>query len=434
MPQSKNIIVGAGLAGLSCASVLKDCLVLEKESVIGGLSRTLEFRDFRFDLGGHRFFTQDRYVDKFVRDLFRDELIEVNRKSRIYRNGKFIEYPLQVSVIFQLNPFGVATALFTYLYRKIKPLKELSFKERATNCFGDHLYKTFFKDYTEKVWGINCSTISPELVDIRLQNISLMRVIKHAFSKDTSIKSFSDEFIYCRKGIGRIADILSGDLDIRLNKAVTGLVYSNSSIKEVIVNNSEHLPCDNLVSTMPLSRLMEFFDSPKPVKEAIRNLKYRDIICVLLVLKKRSYTDDHWIYIHGSMVGGRLHEPKNWSPYMSPEEKTGICIEIFCNKNDTMWNREDAEIAHQVIKGMPFIDKFEIEDHFVVRVEYAYPIYDVNYKKNLSTVKDFLYPYKNLFLLGRTGSFKYINMDGCLGEGLKLGNFIKAKDKLNNAI
>src|SRR3989338_7911550 len=109
MPQSKNIIVGAGLAGLSCASVLKDCLVLEKESVIGGLSRTLEFRDFRFDLGGHRFFTQDRYVDKFVRDLFRDELIEVNRKSRIYRNGKFIEYPLQVSVIFQLNPFGVAT-------------------------------------------------------------------------------------------------------------------------------------------------------------------------------------------------------------------------------------------------------------------------------------------------------------------------------------
>lgn len=427
--EKKNIIIGAGLSGLSCGWVLKDkCIILEKQPCIGGLAATKELPGFKFDLGGHRLFTCNPSIVEFVRDLLPGEILEAYRKSKIYKDGKFIYYPLRVSVVFQLNPLEIALSFFSYIYRKIKPLKEFSFEERAINNFGDYLYKLFFRDYTKKVWGISCENISKELVDIRLQRVSLMRVIKHAFIKDGNVKSFTDRLLYPKDGIGKISESLSKGLDIRLNDEVTSLICSNGRIEKAIVNNSEEFDCKNIVSTMPITKLIDFFNAPVDIKKAAGDLKYRSLICAFLTLNRENYTNNHWIYLPGKHISGRLHEPKNWSPNMAPENKTGICAEIFCSKDDDIWKMTDTEIAHQVVRELPLLEKFEIENHFVTRVEYAYPVYDINYRKNIGKVKSYLSSYKNLFLLGRSGSFRYINMDTCLEEGLKLGHFITEQE------
>ena len=323
--------------------------------------------------------------------------------------------------MFQLNPADMALSFLSYAYRKIKPLKEFSFEERSINRFGDHLYKLFFKEYTKKVWGVDCDKISKELVDARLQKISLIKVIKHAFIKDYRTKSFTDKFIYPKKGIGVLADSLACGLDIRLNNKVTGLVCSKGSIEKIIVNNSEEFYCKNLVSTMPLTELVDLLNVPEDIKKASKGLRYRSLICVFLILNRKHYTPDHWIYFPDGQIFGRLHESKNWSSEMATKEKTGVCLEIFCDKDDKMWKTPDKEIAYQVIHDMPLVEKFDIKDHFVVRVEDAYPIYDIHYQENIKTIQQHLSSYKNLFLLGRTGSFKYINMDTCMEEGLSLG-------------
>jgi len=163
---------------------------------------------------------------------------------------------------------------------------------------------------------------------------------------------------------------------------------------------------------------------PADVRKAAQNLKYRSLICVFLILNKRYHTENHWIYLQDARISGRLHEPKNWSPYMAPKDKTGVCVEIFCDKDDEVWKRTDLEIAHQVIRELPLLERFEVNDHFVVRVDSAYPVYDINYSQNLMTINNYLASYKNLFVLGRIGAFKYINMDMCIKDGLSLGHSI----------
>ena len=265
---------------------------------------------------------------------------------------------------------------------------------------------------------------------MRLQSVSLTRVIKYAFIKDNNTKSFADKLFYPKKGIGEISKVLSKDLDIRLNEEITGMVCFNNRIEKTIVNGSKEFACRNIISTMPITKLIEFFNVPMIVRKAAQNLKYRGLICVFVAENKRNYTLNHWVYTPDKHIIGRFHEPKNWSRYMAPENKTGICVEIFCNKDCDIWKMTDKEIAHQVIRDLPLRETSKIEGHFVVRVDHAYPIYTLNYRENLKTVKDYLSSYKNLFLLGRTGSFRYIHMDSCIEEGLKLGDFL-IKEEMN---
>ncbi len=430
MPESKNIIIGAGLSGLSCGWALRNCILLEKETIIGGLARTFQFNDFSFDLGGHRFLTYNTSVERFIRNLLNCDILKINRKSQIYKNKKLIDYPLRFSLFLQLAPWEIASSFFSYIYRKIKPLEGLSFEDKAINNFGDHLYKLFFRDYTEKVWGLNCDNISSELVDIRLQNASLIRVIKRALIKDNKIKSFADKFLYPIEGIGKISESLAKELDVRLNMETTGFIYSNNRIDKIVINNYQELPCKNLISTMPITKVVEFLNPPEDIRRAANNLKYRSLICIFLVLKKHNFSKNHWIYFPERQIFSRIHEPKNWSVCMSPKEKTGVCVEILCHKGDDIWHMADAEIAFRAIRDLPWVEESDVEDKFLVRVEYAYPVYDINYKINLDKIKKFLSSYKNLFLLGRIGSFKYINMDLCLEEGLNLGLSLKKQERL----
>lgn len=427
---AKDIIIGAGISGLSCGWVLRDkCILLEKEQYIGGLAITNEFQGFRFDLGGHRIFTPNQKIENFFRNLLGGELLEVKRKSKIYRNGKFLDYPLRKSVIFYLNPVDILTSAVTYTLRHLMPLTETSFEEITKNRFGDRIYQLFFRDYTEKVWGLKCKELSTELAETRLQAVSLKRAIEHSLSPGKRrIRSFDDLVLYPKNGIEEIPMRLSDGLDIRLDSEVTELVCSKDKIEKVVVNNSQEFECRNVVSTMPITSLIELLNPPEKVIKASRNLKYRDLICVFLVLNKDHYTADHWIYFPGNQVFGRLHEPKNWSSKMAPKNKTGVCIEIFCNKEDNIWKMQDSKIVEKVLKDMPPMKHLTVECHCVVRVEYAYPLYDVHYRKNLKVVETYLSSYKSLFTLGRAGTFQYINMDICVENGLRLGEFLNVQD------
>ncbi len=428
--EKKDIIIGAGISGLSCGSVLRDeCIIVEKSSHAGGLAATKEFRSFRFDLGGHRFYSEDKSLNDFIQGLLPDEMVEVRRKSTIFRNGKFLDYPLRMSVVFHLNPLDILSTFVTYLRRQLLPLQESSFEEAAINRFGERLYRLFFKNYTEKVWGLECRALSKELAEVRLQDVSLKKVIMCAlFKTHKEIKSFTESFLYPKRGIGEIAERLSRGLDIRLDSEVTGFVRSHNRIKSVIINDLYDLECSHIVSTMPITRLAALLEAPEAVQRFSKDMRYRSMICVFLVLKRKRYTDNHWIYFSENQIFGRLHEPKNWSSLLAPEDKTGICVELFCNSDSDVWKMTDAEIAHQVIRDLPLLEKFEVDDHCVERLEYAYPIYDIHFQERLDAVREFLASYENLFILGRTGAFKYISMDTCVDDGLRLGNLLKRKE------
>jgi len=420
----KNIILGAGITGLSAAYMLKEVVVYEKDAEIGGLAKTIRFDGFSFDLGGHRFFTRKEKIANFVKELMGEELLEVNRVSKIYKDGKFLDYPLSATVLLSNNPFRLLRMLISYLIRKKKPLKEYSFREYIINHFGDELYSYYFQGYTEKILGISCGRISKEWANARIPSLSLKRVIKHALFKNEPVKSFTDKFLYPRRGIGTICAKLAQGLNIELNSEVTGLNCSQDAVETVIVNGKE-IKCKNLISTIPLTKLIKMFNPPKSVINAAERLSWRDLICIFLVVDRKKATRAHWIYFPGGEVFGRLHEPKNWSPLMAPPEKTGICLEIFCNKGDDLWKSSDETLMRMVKKGLVLFKDDEIEDYIIKKVENAYPIYGVDFEKNVSIIIDYLARYNNLYLAGRTGTFKYLNMDDCIEEGMRVSLAIK---------
>jgi len=197
----------------------------------------------------------------------------------------------------------------------------------------------------------------------------------------------------------------------------------------VVINNSEELNCENLISTMPVTKLIKMINPSKEIREISSRLKYRNVILVFLVLRKKKYCHDHWIYFPEKQIFSRLHEPKNWSEHMAPENETGICIEIFCSDKDPVWNMSNSKIIPQIIRELPFLDESSVTATLLKKVPYAYPIYDLYYKENLTKIHKSLLAYKNLYLLGRSGTFRYINMDTCIDDGLRLGRFLKLKQE-----
>lgn len=423
----QTIIIGAGLTGLSCGYIIKDATILEEQPYIGGLAHTFDFHGVRFDIGGHRFLTYKPSINKFVNDLLGKELKVVNRKSKIFKNGKFLNYPPNYTIIFNIPIIKSCGILGSYLFRKVFPLKEGSFKDKTINRFGDTLYNFYFRDYTQKIWGIPCDRISTDWFEARLYNISLKEAIKTILlKKNDKVKSFSDKFLYPTFGIGMLAEKLAYDQKIELNSRLTAINYTGNQISSVVINNEKEYPCDRFVSTIPINDLANMLNPPSNVRDALSNLRYRDLICVFIILGIPHLTNWHWIYFPDKQVFGRLHEPKNWSSTMAKPDKTGICLEIFCNRSDGVWSKTDKDIVTEVVDELPFGEKRAIIDYCVKRIKDAYPVYDIDYGKNVGVVKEFLAGFKNLYIAGRTGSFRYINMDDCIKEGLQLGRFLTA--------
>ena len=441
-PKDKNgrvVIVGAGPAGLTAAYELCKAsvpsVVLEKDVVVGGISRTVNYKGYHFDIGGHRFFTKVKAVDAMWREVLTEEkFLRRNRLSRIYYNKKFFYYPLKATnALFGLGIWNSFLIFMSYLKAQMIPEKnEETFEQWISNRFGKRLYKIFFKTYTEKVWGIPCSEIRAEWAAQRIKGLSLLAAVKNALvqqraNKGDVIKTLIDSFDYPERGPGQmwetVAEIVKRrGSEIRLDSGVEKILWTDGRVMGLEISRGgkrEVIGGTHFISTMPIKELIAKLEpaAPERVVKAANNLSYRDFLTVALVVRKSDLFPDNWIYIHDSDVKvGRIQNFKNWSPHMVPDEtKTCLGLEYFCFEGDGLWTMKDAdlvELGKKELEALGLAKAADIEDGAVVRMPKAYPVYDGVYAEALRTVREFLASsLGNLQLVGRNGMHKYNNQD-----------------------
>lgn len=436
MESDQTIIIGAGPAGLTAAYELAKrkakSLVVEKDSVVGGIARTVEYRGYRFDIGGHRFFTKVPGVMKMWKDVLKEDFLKRPRLSHIYYKKKFFLYPIKpLDAFYKLGAKESILSAFSFFLSRIrKRAKEESFEDYIVNHFGKRLYLHFFKSYTEKVWGISCKEIKAEWAAQRIQGLSLASLIKTAFlgNRGGKIKTLIEEFYYPRLGPGmmwqKTRDLIekSGYGKIAFNSKPVEIAHDGREVAAVKIRFSDGteraIETRALISSMPLSELFGLF-SPKLAEEEHRaalSLNYRDFITVALVVDRKDMFPDNWIYIHEPEVKmGRIQNFKNWSPEMVADaSKTCLGLEYFCFKTDPIWQMKDEDIitmARKELVKIGLAKNEEVLDGRVVRMEKTYPVYDSAYEKAMPIIKKALARFSNIYPVGRNGMHRYNNQD-----------------------
>ena len=439
MNNKRIVIIGAGPAGLAAGHELVQKgsrpLILEGTDRVGGIARTESRNDYLFDMGGHRFFTKIKEVGRLWHDLMGDDFIRVPRMSRIYYRGSFFKYP--ISFMNALINLGLLESLLipaSYVKSKLRPYPdEDTFEQWVSNRFGRRLYSTFFKTYTEKVWGIPCSEIRSDWAAQRIKGLSLISALTNALFGSQKAKTLIDEFEYPLKGPGmmwqRFQEVIeSAGGEVLLNCQVTGLECENGRVARLIYRNEEKevtLSVEHVVSSAAIGDLVRMLE-PKPplrVLQACAGLRFRSFIIVCLILDKDDLFPDQWIYIHSPQVSvGRIQNFKNWSRAMVPDSrKTSIGMEYFCTEGDKLWNMPDEDIKALAVKelmDLGMAEEGEVEEGFIVRQPRAYPVYDEGYRENLDLIKDHISSIGNLQTIGRNGMHRYNNMDHSMYTGI----------------
>jgi protoporphyrinogen oxidase len=435
-PDEPVVVIGAGPAGLTAAYELTrrgvPVVVYEQDRQVGGLARTVEHKGFRFDIGGHRFFTKVPIVERLWREVLGQDLLTRPRLSRIYYRGRFFMYPLRpLNVVWNLGFATSLLVLLSYVWARVRPISnEASLADWVSNRFGRRLYRMFFKTYTEKVWGIPCERIAAEWAAQRIKGLSLRTAVTSMFvrakSRSAAIKTLIDRFEYPRLGPGmmweRFTDIVrQRGGRVELDAAVTRLRHDGRRITAVETTSkgkTAAMPAAHVISTTAIPRLVAAFDPPLPaeVSRAAARLKHRDFLTVALMLRQAHVFPDNWIYIHDPSVRvGRIQNYKNWSPDMVPDPAwTCLGFEYFCSEGDDLWRMADADLvalATRELRQIGLAPANVVADGVVVRMKAAYPVYDEGYLDALEIVKRHLAPFQNLQLVGRNGMHKYNNQD-----------------------
>jgi protoporphyrinogen oxidase len=434
------VVLGAGPAGLSAALELslggRPVTLLERDGSVGGLARTEVYRDYRFDIGGHRFYTKSDEVHRFWADALGPDLLLRPRLSRIYYRSTFFRYPLQaLDTLRGLGPVEALLALGSYLKRRALPLPvEDTFEGWVTNRFGDRVFRTFFKSYTEKVWGIPCSELRAEWAAQRIKDLSLGEVLLRALGLGASnVRSLIERFHYPRLGPGMLWDAIRKNAEgagaaVRLGEEVVRIERTDRRVEAVEVEGRggrERIPGAHFVSSIPLRAFVQRLDPPAPeaVLRAAGDLRHRDYLTVCLILRRADVFPDNWIYVHEPSVRvARIQNYKNWSGDMVPDaSKTSLGLEYFCQEGDDLWNRSDAELVEIAARELRIIGlarEGDVEDGCVFRVRDAYPVYDAAYRQRLETVRAFLDGLSNCQTIGRNGLHRYNNQDHAILSGL----------------
>ncbi len=442
-----GIVIGAGPAGLTAAYELDkigmNSIILEADQVVGGISRTVNYKDYRFDIGGHRFFSKIPLVNQIWDEILDEDFLIRPRLSRIHYRGHFFDYPLKASnALAGLGVYESVMILLSYLRTKVVPRgQETNFEEWVSNRFGHRLYNIFFKTYTEKVWGIPCKEISADWAAQRIKNLSLSEALRNALlgnkgrTKDGQvITTLIDEFKYPRLGPGMMWEQCEALLAGRGHPTNRGLRvervrHKHGRVECVYARNAEgqleEFGGDHFYSTMPIRELIHSLD-PKPpdeVLQAANGLRYRDYLTVVLVINREDIFPDNWIYIHTPDVKmGRIQNYKNWSPEMVPDQRrTSLGLEYFLWEQDDEWTWSDErliELGIHEAAQIGLVEKGEVEDGTVVRMKKAYPVYDQSYQQNLAIIRRFLDGLPNLYPIGRNGQHRYNNQDHSMLTGV----------------
>lgn len=445
MDKRKVVIIGGGPAGLACAYELSryndrfNIVLLEKESLLGGIAKTVNYKGYYFDLGGHRFFTKSSEVNDIWHSVLKEDFLKRPRLSRIYYNKKFFNYPLKpLNALFGLGLMESCFILSSYISSRLFPYpEENTFEEWVSNRFGKRLYRIFFKTYTEKVWGISCTDIRAEWAAQRIKGLSLRTAVLNAIFGDRKkkVKTLINEFEYPKYGPGMMWDAMASIIkynggEVLLNMDVIRLnIDNNGYIKSIDIDargEKIRLESDYFISTMPLRELMlKIYPEPGSIyREAGSNLKYRELISIALIINKRHIFPDNWIYIHSPEVKlGRIQNFKNWSPYMVPEQDMScLGLEYFCSEGDILWNLSTKELFNlgieELIKLGILDDPNLVEEGVVTKTPNAYPIYDVVYRDNIRKIREYIGNIKNLQTIGRNGMHRYNNMDHSMLTGI----------------
>jgi protoporphyrinogen oxidase len=444
----KTLVMGAGPGGLCSAYVLSKAgapaLVVERAPFVGGLARTItkdtEHGQFRFDIGGHRWFTKNDELNDIFREVVGEELLWVNRVSRIYFDGKYVDYPLKISnALKAIGPVTAARAMADYgkqqADKKLNPKEIVSMKDAYIDQYGELLYKLFFERYSEKVWGRPCDEMSGDWVTQRTKGMSIVTAVKDAIVPSKGkVVSLIDEFMYPKYGFGRFSERMADKIEelgneVRLGAGVEKVHREGNKIVAVTIgtdNGPERVEAENFISSIPLTVLAKIMEpaAPAEILEAADSLTFRNVITVNLMIKKRQVTPDTWLYVHDrNILFGRFHEPKNWSPFMVPsDEYTSLVIEYFCSFGDHIWNMTEEELVEQSVKhlveDMKFLKREDVLGGFIVRAPRAYPSYVIGYDEPLEKIKDFIDQFENLQIIGRYGTFRYNNSDHSIETGL----------------
>ena len=433
-PEHPVLVLGGGPAGLTAGYLLakagKPVVVVEAEEQVGGLAKTVvDPEGYRFDLGGHRFFTKAGEVDALWHEVMGDEFLKRPRMSRIFWNGKFLDYPLNgTDVIKKLGPIELTRAGLSYLYAAVfkRNAPEENLEQWVSKRFGWRLYSLFFKSYNEKVWGVPTTEIRAEWAAQRIKGLSFFSAAKAAFlgNKGNKIKSLIGEFNYPRYGPGQMWDAMTARIrelggEVRIGAPVTSLQLDEDGNVDVVEAGGVRYEPSAVISSLPLRATVGLTEPAPPadVREAARTLRYRDFLTVALVLDGEDLFPDNWIYIHEPGVQvGRIQNYRSWSPWMVPDPTTAcVGLEYFCFRGDELWTMDDdalVELATRELAEIGLATPDKVKRGYVVRVPMAYPMYDRDYAEKVAKIRGWLDEFgTNFTQIGRNGLHRYNNSD-----------------------
>ncbi len=456
------VIIGAGPAGLTAGYLLAkndmDVVVLEADPVyVGGISRTVTYKGFHFDIGGHRFFSKSKSVEDLWTEILPNDMLVRPRSSRIFYGGKFFSYPLKpVEALLKLGILRSTLCVFSWLKARLFPIQNpRNFEDWVSNQFGRRLFNTFFKSYTEKVWGMSCKEISADWAAQRIKGLSLGSAIRNAlipqrYNGDRSkvIKTLINSFRYPRRGPGMMWEVCAEKMTAVGGKLEMGCRVTRCSFDEgsgdwsVEYKNPQGevraIEAEHVISSAPMRELMCGLSPAvsERTRRAAQSLKYRDFLTVMLILKDRQMFNDNWIYIHDPSVKvGRIQNFRSWSPEMVPEaDKVCYGLEYFCFENDGLWDSSDTQLidlAKRELIQIGLAKQGDFVDGCVVRQKKAYPVYDDDYAQNVAVIRRELETrYPNLHVVGRNGMHKYNNQDHAMMTAMLCVENILADAKL----
>lgn len=427
----KTVIIGAGPAGLTAAYQLSkatpDVRVYEADACVGGLSRSFPLWGQTVDLGPHRFFSQDRRVNEIWLEVAGRDYAMVNRQTRISYQGKLFQYPLEGwDALSKLGPLEAVRCMGSYTKELASPTaQDGSFESWVCRRFGRRLYEIFFKTYSEKLWGIPCTELDADFAAQRIKKFSLSAAIKGALFSQGKKKhrTLVDEFAYPTGGTGMIYERMAEGVtqrggQVNLKTPVKKVLTNNNTVVGIELASGENVPCDHVISTMPLTVLVSQLDGvPPSVVQACRALKFRNTILVYLEVLDENPFPDNWIYVHNpDLQFGRITNFRNWVPQIcSGSQNTILALEYWCNSDDEFWSRDDEKLTGQarteIVKSGLVSGLEKLGRSLVFRIPKSYPVYHRGYQPHLRVIQEHLANYTGLQVIGRYGSFKYNNQD-----------------------
>ncbi len=455
-------IIGAGPAGLTAAYLLTkkgfSVTVIEKDPVyVGGISRTVELDGYRFDIGGHRFFSKSKEVVDLWNEILPDDFIQRPRMSRIYYEGKFYSYPLRAfEALWNLGIWRSTLCMASFAKAKLFPNRNVrSFQDWTVNAFGHKLFSIFFKTYTEKVWGMPCDEMSADWAAQRIKGLSLWGAVVDGLKRSLVLnkkpnvgmatKTLLETFRYPRLGPGMMWEaardrVIEGGNQILMAHSLKQLAQDQGTERWRVVADGPDgdviINAAHVISSAPMRELAaRIHPLPETLPEAME-LKYRDFLTVALMIKSEDLFPDNWIYIHDSKVQvGRIQNFRSWSPEMVPDESVAcVGLEYFCFEGDGLWASSDADLVQLATREMSILglcNPADVVGGAVVRQEKAYPVYDDDYAAHVETIRSELEArYPTLHLVGRNGMHRYNNQDHAMMTAMLTVRNIVAGEKL----